>query len=97
MTYDLETTIQLPNEEDVDVYIEFEVTHWGSPGCGPSWSHPGDPPEPAEFNIVKVTRLDTGTDITSTVEALPADWLRKVEELVFNKVCEIDESRGYND
>lgn len=97
MTYDMETTIQLPDEEDVDVYIEFEVTHWGSSGCGPSLTYPGDPPEPAEFNIVKIKRLDTDADITDAVESLSSAELQKVYELVFDRVCEIDESRGYDD
>ena len=94
-TYDLETTIQLPDEEDVDVFIEFEVTHWGSPGCAPSLSYPGDPSEPAEFYITKVIRDDTDADITTEVDALPDEYRRKIEELVFDRVCEIDEDRAY--
>jgi hypothetical protein len=96
-TYDLETTIQLPDEEDVDVYIEFEVTHWGSSGVGPSLNYPGDPPEPAEFYIAKVVRLDNEKDITSEVDALPEKSRQKIEELVFNRVCEIAEDRDSYD
>lgn len=105
-TYDMETTIQLPNEEDVDVLIEFEVTHWGSPGCGPSLSYPGDPPEPAEFYITKVARLDGSKeaaqldddrDITTEVDALPDEWRQKIEDLVFNRVCDIAEDRDSYD
>ena len=94
-THDLDTTIQLPLEEDVDVYIEFEVTSWGTPGSGPSFYHPGDPPEPVEFHITKVIRDDNEADITAEVQALPDEWLRKVEELVFLEVCEINDDRAY--
>lgn len=96
-TYDFETTIQLPDEEDVDVSIEFEVTSWGSPGVGPSLSYPGDPPDPPEFDIIKVERLDTGADITDKVEALHDEWLRKVYDIVFQRVCEIGEDHSYED
>lgn len=93
MTHDLETTIQLLDEEDVDVLIEFEVTSWGSPGCAPSLSYPGDPPEPAEFYITKVIR--DGADITTEIDALPDDYRQKIEHLVFERVCEIEEDRAY--
>jgi hypothetical protein len=94
-TYDMETTIQLPDEEDVDVYIEFEVTSWGSPGCGPSFSSPGEPPDPPEFGITKVVRADNNEDITNLVEELPREYQQKIDELVFQRVCEIDEDRAY--
>lgn len=95
--YDMETTIQLPDEEDVDVYIEFEVTSWGSLGCGPSLEYPGDPPEPPEFDIIKVVRADTKEDITSTIDGLPREYQRKIDELVFERVCEIAEESYYDD
>lgn len=95
--YDLETTIQLPDEDDVDVLIEFEVEYWGSPGCGPSLTYPGDPPEPPEFYITRVLRSDDGSDITTIVDALPNKHRQKVEELVFERVCEIAEDRYYDD
>lgn len=94
-SYDMETTIQLPDEEDVDVYIEFEITSWGSPGCGPSLTYPGDPPEPPEFDIIKVERLDNNEDITDEVMNMSDADLQKVYELVFQRVCEIDEDRAY--
>lgn len=94
-TYDMETTIQLPDEEDVDVLIEFEVTHWGSPGCGPSLSYPGDPPEPAKFYITKITH--DGVDITTEIDALSDKWREKIEDLVFGRVCDIAEDRDSYD
>lgn len=87
-SYDLETTIQLPDEEDVDVLIEFEVHSWGSPAVGPSFNHPGDPPEPAEFDITAVVRSDNGDDI-------PGPWSLATWELVADRVYEIDQERGY--
>lgn len=93
--YDLETTIQLPDEEDVDVLIEFEVTYWGAPGSAPSLSYPGDPPEPAEFYITRVVRADDDRDITTEVDALPDKWRQKIEDLVFDRVCEIAEDLDY--
>lgn len=92
--YDTETTIQLPDEEDVDVLVEFTVTSWGSPGTGPSLSHSGDPPEPPEFDITKVTRLDSGEDIT---RSLTNEWSEQLYNIVAEEIYEIDGSRGYDD
>lgn len=92
-SYDMETTIQLPEEEDVDVHIDFEVENWGSPGSAPSLSYPGDPPEGPEFYVTKVSRLDNDTDITDQFEALDDKARQKVEELVFERICEIEQSR----
>jgi hypothetical protein len=93
--YDMETTIQLPDEEDVDVLIDFVVTSWGSPGRGPSWSSPGDPPEPAEFEILQINRLDNNLDITDEAKELSKEYWDKIVDLVFQRVCEIDEDRTY--
>lgn len=103
MTYDMETTIQLPDEEDVDVYIEFEVTSWGSPSCGPSLTYPGDPPEPPEFDIIRIERFYAdgenapGEDITHIFNTLSEEYHQKIWELVFQRVCEIEQDRSYYD
>lgn len=89
MTHDLETTIQLPDEEDVDVLIDFTIESWGSPGTGPSFSHPGDPPEGPEFCITKIVRCDSGEDITKVVSDDPM-----ITDAVVERIYEIDESRG---
>ena len=89
MTYDFETTIQLPDEEDVDVCIWFEVTYWGHPGSGPALEHPGDPPEGPEFEITKVVRLDTKEDIFFAVCSLPDKWWRPIEEFVYNEIYDL--------
>lgn len=92
-TYDMETTIQLPDEEDVDVHIDFNVTYWGSPGCGPSFSSPGEPPEGPEFEITGIFRLDDDTDITDNFYKLDDKIKRKVYELVIERIFEIQESQ----
>lgn len=90
-THDLETTIQLPDEEDVDVLIEFEVSSWPYAGTGPSWNHPGDPPEGPEFDITKIVRSDSGEDITKAVIDDPM-----VTDAVVERIYELDQDRGYS-
>jgi hypothetical protein len=36
---------------DFTISFDYEVTSNGHPGTAPSLSHPGDPPEPPEFDI----------------------------------------------
>jgi hypothetical protein len=42
-------------DDSLDLEIEVDVSSWGSSGSGPSWNHPGDPPEPPEYEITSVT------------------------------------------
>lgn len=51
------------NGEEVDVTVTYAVTYKGYAGCGPSWNHPGDPPESPEFEILSITRDDTGESV----------------------------------
>lgn len=100
MTYDLETTIQLPDEEDVDVAVDFEVTHWGSPGCGPSLSYPGDPPEAPEVEVLKIVRLKDWSKENEQViplDSLTEEEQNKLYEAVMERVYEIEQDRGYDD
>jgi hypothetical protein len=38
-------------ETNFEVEWDFNITAHGNGGCAPSLSYPGDPPEPAEFDI----------------------------------------------
>lgn len=38
-------------ENNLEVEWDFTITAHGNGGCAPSLSYPGDPPEPAEFDI----------------------------------------------
>lgn len=95
MIHDLETTIQLPDEEDVEVLIDFTVESWGSPGTGPSWNHPGDPPEGPEFEITKITRCDSDEDILQIIFGLSIEYYRKIDDLVAERIYELDVDRSY--
>jgi hypothetical protein len=44
---------QFPCSCGEDVLVELEVTSWGHPGTSASWYYPGDPPEGAEWAVVK--------------------------------------------
>lgn len=81
-----EYTIDTPDEDDVDVLVEYVQTSAGYAGCGPSFHHPGDPPEPPEFDITKVTRLDNGDVVVLTAEAM-----QKLEEAVLDKILEAED------
>ncbi len=58
--FDHETTLSLyrfqeGNEVgDIDVKITFEVTNWGRPATGPSYSSGGEPAEGPEVDMVHV-------------------------------------------
>lgn len=90
--YDLETTLQLSYEDDVEVLIEFEVMSWGRPGVRPSLHHPGDPPEPPEFEVINIVRTDNGNDIIKT---LTDDEWDKIHDLIYERIYEIEEDRSY--
>lgn len=38
-------------EQNMEVEYDFHITAHGSSGAGPSFGGPGEPPEPAEFDI----------------------------------------------
>lgn len=96
-THEMETTINLPDEEDVDVTIEFRVDSWGRAATPPSWNHPGDPPEGPEYDIISVVRADNGDNITAVFETMTEAQQQKVWDLVVEEIGEIDSDRGYND
>lgn len=81
--YDLSTVINLPDEEDVEVTVDFTVDSWGSPGSAPTLTYPGDPPEPPEFTITKVTRDDTGAEVKLEDESILYD-------AIFDRISELD-------
>lgn len=46
----MKTTVTIL-ETNFEVEWDFNITAHGNLGCAPSLSYPGDPPEPAEFDI----------------------------------------------
>jgi hypothetical protein len=96
-SYDLDTTIELASGEEVDVTVDYTVESWGSPGCGPSLSYPGDPPEPPEFGVDKITTIKGDEEIK--LEDLPEATKTKLQETIYERICEqaADDSYGPDD
>jgi hypothetical protein len=43
-------TVHIPRDDEViEVEFDLKMTYKGSPASGPSWSSPGEPEEPPEF------------------------------------------------
>lgn len=86
-----EWTVDTLEEDDVDVLIEYIQTQASYAGCGPSFSHPGDPPEPPEWELKQVTRLDTAEVLILTTEAQ-----QKVDDAILEHIQNQEESSyGY--
>ena len=65
MSFKDEVTFTVPvigTEEEVEITFEFSVTSWGNSGSGPSFSSPGEPPEPPEYEIDRI--LIEGEEVT---------------------------------
>ena len=88
-------TLQLPNEDDVEVLVDLEIHSWGSPGTGPSWNHPGDPPEGPEYDVLKITRQDNGEELW--LEDLPQDIQDKLQESILEDIEEAQSDPDYDD
>lgn len=62
-------------ETNFEVEYDFKITTHGYGDSGPSLEHPGDPPEPAEFDLeILSINLPKGSELE-----LP-DWLKKIIE-----------------
>lgn len=66
--HSLSTTVDLPDEDEVDVTVEFTIDYWGRPEISPSFEHSGREAEPPEFTIKRITRDIDGEDITQLVD-----------------------------
>lgn len=76
--------------------VEFEITSHGHGGTPPSMNYPGDPPEPAEFDIKSVyLRRD---DVENAPNLTLPSWLDDLiteSDAVNEKIQEVDwESTG---
>lgn len=65
---ELETSVSLRDEDEVDVVVEFKVYYWGAPEINAGFEHSGRPEEPPEFSIRRVTRMNNGEDVTKLVD-----------------------------
>lgn len=92
MSYDIETTVTLAGEE-LDVCIDYTVTFAGSPGSGPSLSHPGDPPEPPEFEINSISFEREGVTGEIEWEQLSKADQERIDEAIYEAIYD----RQYND
>ena len=43
---------------EIAVDVDLKMTYKGHPGTAPSLSYPGDPPEPPEFDLIKMVPLE---------------------------------------
>lgn len=61
-------------ETNFDVEYEFDITTHGNGGTAPSMTYPGDPPEPAEFDI-EVLSISLPSAVADVTLEMPI-WLK---------------------
>lgn len=93
-SYDIETTVTIDDKE-VDVLVDYTVTSSGSPGCGPSLTYPGDPPEPPEFEINSITFESEGIEGKIEWEKLSQADQGRIDEAVYEAIYEHDNEPDY--
>lgn len=90
-----ETFVTLSDIEDV--LVTFTIESYGNHGSSPSWNHPGDPPEPPEFEIVSL--MTPGTDLDGPYailfESLTGSEKENVVEAVLLAIGEIEQEGFY--
>ena len=89
-------------ETNFNVDWTFDITAHGNGGCAPSLSYPGDPPEPAEFEI-EILGIERASGPSATPLDLP-EWLKtEISEYLYNRndineiVQRADQERGSYD
>ncbi len=95
------TTIDIAGVE-LEVEYDFNITASGNGGTAPSLTYPGDPPEPAEFNItINTLRFPKQHADVPNLE-IPA-WLKDLLEQHLSERDDIndivqlaDQERDYN-
>jgi hypothetical protein len=81
----MDYTVYISRETDEDeiqiaVDVELKMTYKGHPTVLPSLNYPGDPPEPPEFDLIKMVALE---GITLTQEEQD-----KAYDLAVEAACE---------
>lgn len=69
----MKTTVTIAGSE-LDVEWDYDITTHGNGGCAPSLSYPGDPPEPAEYDI-EVLGIEFPKQAADVTLELPV-WLK---------------------
>ncbi len=66
---------------DFVVDYDYDITYPGRPATGPSWSSPGEPPEPMEFEVT-VTALRKDVHLRKVAAPLlpMSEWLKDAIE-----------------
>jgi hypothetical protein len=71
----MKTTVTIL-ENNFDVEWDYDITTHGNLGVAPSLSYPGDPPEPAEFDI-EILGIEFPNQHLDVALELPL-WLKQV-------------------
>jgi hypothetical protein len=77
-----EIEIILP--DDITAEVTYEVTSWGAPESGPTYSSGGEPAEPPEFEIEKI--IIDGKEIN--FDDLSSDDQEKIDEAIYEELAE---------
>lgn len=94
MSYEIDIELTIDNT-DVTATVEYDVTSWGSPGSGPSLSHPGDPPEAPEFEINSIKyQLEDGWALVE-YDDLTELQREKLDEAIYLDIGERDNEPDY--
>jgi hypothetical protein len=64
--------------------VSYVITSWGAPESGPSFSGPGEPAEPPEFEIEKITI--NGKEVT--LDDLSEKDQEKIDEAIYEQLAD---------
>jgi len=96
------TTTKNAEELDLDCYAEFDykVTYGGAPERWPSWTSPGEPAEPLEFDIENLECfIDDGNENAALPKELWPDDLEyriQSDSKIYETIHE-EHTGGYHD
>lgn len=85
---DVTVRITYGDEDNLEVLVEYTVTYWGYPGSGPSFSGPGDPPEPPEFEINKITFEQEGQVGEIDWDTIEREYQDLIDEAIYEQLAE---------
>lgn len=96
MSYELEVILILDGN-DVAVEIEYNITSWGCEMGGPNSYGPGDPPEPPEWEINKMTYVvgPENKELELNWDHLSEEQQQLIEQCVYEDIAERDSDSGY--
>lgn len=74
------------NDVEVAAEIDYRVTSWGAPASGPSYSSGGEPAEPPEFEIDKITVNLNNNEVEMNWDNLSEQDQDKIDQAIYEEL-----------